>query len=87
MLGQIAPMDSALAGDHHLNHWAWNHINGGIALDKPLLLPDGSKVIVRIEAAPEPAENLTAVPGQTLQETFPFFGQWADRMDPTDSAE
>ena len=59
--------------------------NGGIALDNPLPLPEGSKVIVRIEEAPmEPS------PGgadRAFQDAFPFIGQWADRTDIPDSAE
>jgi len=61
--------------------------NGGIALDKPLPLPEGSKVIVRVEMSPQPVEGSESSPEQSLQEIFPFFGQWADRTDIPDSAE
>jgi hypothetical protein len=62
--------------------------NGGIALDKPLELPEGSQVIVRIEtASPETASQPDESVIRSLRAAFPFVGQWADRGDIPDSAE
>ncbi len=62
--------------------------NGGIALDKPLPLPDGSKVVVQVEV------ETASAPTEGTQESslaeftsLPFFGQWSDREDMADSAE
>ena len=62
--------------------------NGGIALDKPLPLPDGSKVVVQVEIETPAVENQT-IPENGSEEfaSLPFFGQWADREDMADSAE
>ena len=48
---------------------------------------DDSKVTVRIETASQVTESPTKAAHESLQETFPFFGQWADRTDIPDSAE
>jgi hypothetical protein len=61
--------------------------NGGIALDKPVPLPDGSKVVVQIEtAAPDDSSQQDDEAVQALKAAFPFVGQWADRDDMADSA-
>jgi hypothetical protein len=62
--------------------------NGGIALDKPLPLPEGSKVVVQVEIETPTAENQTTTEGSSEAfASLPFFGQWADRDDMADSAE
>jgi hypothetical protein len=61
---------------------------GGIVLDKPLELPEGSRVIVHIEPAPAGAAGMPVNNAmQSLQSAFPFIGQWADRDGLPDSAE
>ena len=62
--------------------------NGGIALDNPLPLPDGSKVRVQVEIEAPATANPT-FSENTAEEfaSLPFFGQWADRIDIPDSAE
>ena len=61
---------------------------GGIALDRPLELPEGSQVIVRIETASlEAASPQEPDAIEKLRAAFPFVGQWADRNDIPDSAE
>ena len=61
--------------------------NGGIALDKPLPLPEGSKVTVQIETtAPEASNQQDDEAIRALKAEFPFIGQWADREDIQDSS-
>jgi hypothetical protein len=58
---------------------------GDIIFSKPLSLPDGTEVIVRIE--PLMAER--SIPVSTANEDFtalPFFGMWSDREAMSDSA-
>lgn len=63
-------------------------LNGTIALDKPVQLPDGSKLVVQIETTSPAGEDSKACPPQPpFHEAFPFIGQWADRTDLPDSAE
>lgn len=52
---------------------------GAIALDHPLPLHDGAKVVVRIAEVGEPAtpQKLTEAEFQSLE----FIGEWADRID------
>lgn len=68
--------------------------NGGIALEKPLALPDGARVIVRVETAPVGSDAAdgsvaTDLPRdlEPIRRTLPFIGQWADRTDLGDSTE
>ena len=62
--------------------------NGGIALDRPLPLPDGSKVLVQVEIETPAAANQTAEEAASAAfAALPFFGQWSDRTDIPDSAE
>lgn len=60
---------------------------GGIAFDKPLPLPEGSKVIVHVETIDIEASSATQDETNDLAAAFPFFGLWADRTDIPDSAE
>jgi hypothetical protein len=63
-------------------------INGGIALDNPLPIPDGSKIIVQVEVqTPTTAPDLTSEESSSAFAALPFFGQWADRTDLPDSVE
>ena len=58
---------------------------GGIVFSKPLVLPEGTEVVVHIEplvasrqaAAPDVGEDFAALP---------FFRMWAEREDMSDSA-
>jgi len=61
--------------------------NGAIALDNPLPLPDGSKVLVKVEV--QPATQSQNQQGNVVPDfaALPFFGLWADRTDMVDSAE
>jgi hypothetical protein len=63
--------------------------NGGIALDNPLPLPEGSKVVVHVEVASTETTPKSSPPDVSAEifAAFPFFGQWADRQDIPDSAE
>jgi hypothetical protein len=57
---------------------------GAIVLSKPLPLPEGTEVSVRIE--PVSARDTPAVPQEQDQvSSTPFFGMWADREDMADS--
>ena len=57
--------------------------DGQLVLSRPLGLPDGTDVVVRIEPL------VTAQPAVSTEEEFsslPFFGMWADREDMADAA-
>jgi hypothetical protein len=59
--------------------------HGGIVFGKPLALPEGTEVVVRIEPVVTEQES----PVGTRQEGFAdlaFFGMWADRSDMADGA-
>jgi hypothetical protein len=63
--------------------------DGAIELERPLALPDGTVVEVRVQP------KATAEPGYRLEEeplvedisTLPFVGMWKDRADMADSVE
>ena len=60
--------------------------DGGIVFARPVKLPDGIKVIVRIETTPDlVAQNESAIDLDFA--SLPFFGMWADREEMSDSAE
>jgi hypothetical protein len=60
--------------------------SGAIALDRPLPLQDGQKVVVRIEELPAiPIAPLPFNRAEFLSQ--PFFGQWGDRADPGNSED
>jgi hypothetical protein len=56
---------------------------GNIVLTEPVQMPEGTEVIVRVEAA-ESQQNDIAAKGDLT--ALPFVGMWADREDMTDSA-
>ena len=64
--------------------------NGGIVLSKPLSLPEGTEVRVRIERVdPMPVDG-SDTPDTDSNEvedfaSLPCFGMWADREDMRDS--
>ena len=60
--------------------------NGAIALDRPVSLQDGQKVIVCIEVAPPLPLTSTPPPAEEFLR-HEFFGQWADRCDLGSSEE
>jgi hypothetical protein len=55
--------------------------SGGIVFDKPLPLPEGTEVFVRIE--PVEDKTMSAANGDEF-ENLPFFGMWADRDEMND---
>jgi hypothetical protein len=57
---------------------------GAIVLPKPLPLPDGTEVTVRIERV-SGGDAPAAVASDEFA-SVPFFGMWADRADMADSA-
>ena len=65
--------------------------NGGIVLSKPLLLPEGIKVRIQIEAIDTDShvqgdDSQNTVPDESEAFTsLPCFGMWADREDMRDS--
>lgn len=63
--------------------------DGAIELERPLALPDGTTVEVRVqpEAASEPGYRLEAEPLVEDISTLPAFGMWRDRDDMTDSVD
>jgi hypothetical protein len=56
--------------------------DGAIVLPRPLPLPEGTEVTVRIEAVAAGKPAMAA--GETT--STPFFGMWSDRQDLADSA-
>ncbi len=58
--------------------------DGAIVLTKPLPLPEGTEVTVRIEAASGSEEEVAAIGGGFL--SLAFFGMWAERADMDDSS-
>lgn len=56
-----------------------------IVLTKPLPLPEGTEVAVRIEAV-TPADDRPAAAGNGDFTSLAFFGMWSDRQDMADSA-
>jgi len=59
-------------------------LSGGIALQKPLDLAEGTEVIVQVETLEQkekPSEPQEKLP------LLPFFGMWADREDMADSSQ
>ncbi len=61
-------------------------VDGAISLDRPLPIANGSQVVVRVETATTPhlTENQ---PSTEDLSAHPFFGQWADRKDISDSGD
>lgn len=59
--------------------------NGQIVLAQPLRLPDGTAVLVQVEAAAAKTSTIGSATGEF--ETQPFFGLWADRDDMALAAE
>ncbi|MCC6444970.1 MAG: hypothetical protein IT210_16130 [Armatimonadetes bacterium] len=59
--------------------------NGNIVLKDPLDLPDGTAVVIEIEAitAEHPVSDSKS---DSEFISLPFFGMWADREDMNDSA-
>ena len=58
---------------------------GGIILSKPLALPDGTEVVVRIEPRiAEPAAEASKDDEDLA--SLPFFGMWEDRADMSDAS-
>lgn len=57
---------------------------GAIVLSKPLPLPEGTEVTVRIDSAAETAHDESSGATDTFV-SLPFFGMWADRYDMVDS--
>jgi len=55
--------------------------SGGIVLDEPINLPEGTEVIVYV--APVNHEGVSASNGDEFE--LPFFGMWADRDEMSDS--
>ena len=58
--------------------------DGGIVLAKPLTLPDGTEVVVRIESLEAAEQTGTHWKDEDFVR-LPFFGMWADREDMRDS--
>ncbi len=56
---------------------------GAIVLPKPLPLPEGTEVSIRIEAIH--GGKTPPAPPQGEFASLPFFGMWADRDDMADS--
>ena len=59
--------------------------HGTIVFDEPLALPDGTRVVVRIEE--EAAEPIGEAEAPAKFTSLPFFGMWADRDDLPESVE
>ena len=57
-------------------------LSGGIVLDEPIDLPEGTEVFVHIE--PVAHEGASATNGDDF-EHLPFFGMWSDRDEMNDS--
>ncbi|MGZ8843338.1 MAG: hypothetical protein ACXW18_06720 [Pyrinomonadaceae bacterium] len=55
--------------------------SGGIVLDEPIDLPEGTEVLVRIEPV---GDNKASATNAGDFENLPFFGMWADREDMSD---
>lgn len=61
---------------------------GGIAFDRPLSLPDGAKVTVRVEVTSDtPVVDEAVQPADPTSRSLPFIGQWADRDDLGESSD
>lgn len=62
--------------------------NGGIVLPRPLALPDGTEVVVRVEPLASRESEVTADPPVDREELagVPFFGMWEGRADMGDGA-
>lgn len=60
--------------------------DGAIAFDNPLALPEGSRVIARVEVDLSSPEMSAGKLSTAEFRALPFFGQWADRTDLLDSA-
>lgn len=58
---------------------------GAIVLSKPLPLPEGTEVSVRIEPVSGKEKPANGPKEEPIAST-PFFGMWADREDMADSA-
>jgi hypothetical protein len=58
--------------------------HGGIVFAKPLSLPEGTDVVVRIEPVAAEPSSETSIRGADFL-SLPFFGMWADRPDMDDS--
>src|SRR5262245_50090439 len=75
--------DENTSGDRPMTFIEHGLVQGGqIILPKPLALPEGTEVVVHIEAVTQPA-------GRSSAESFtslPFFAMWAGREDMADSA-
>jgi hypothetical protein len=56
-----------------------------IEFSRPLSLPEGTEVEVRIEPLDEDAPTNDTLDPERLVD-FPFFGMWADRAEMQDSA-
>jgi len=56
--------------------------SGNVVLDEPINLPEGTEVIVHVEAVTH--EGVSASNGDEF-EHLPFFGMWADRDEMSDS--
>lgn len=54
---------------------------GAIVLARPLGLPDGTEVVVQIEAL---EQGIDSVAAKRDPRSLPFFGMWADRADMND---
>jgi hypothetical protein len=59
--------------------------SGSIILDEPLALPEGTPVVVQIEAVAQGTHERVRDEDEELT-ALPFFGMWADRADMADSA-
>ena len=57
---------------------------GAIVLAKPLPLPEGTEVTVRIETASGPTASSDASGSEEFA-SLPFFGMWANREDLADT--
>ena len=58
--------------------------SGGIVLNEPIDLPEGTEVIVHVE--PIIREDVSAGNGDEFK-SLPFFGMWADRDEMSDTVE
>lgn len=58
---------------------------GAIVLPKPLPLPEGTEVTIRIETIHDDKSSSGVSMGEFA--SLPFFGMWADRNDMADSAQ
>jgi hypothetical protein len=59
--------------------------SGGIVFEEPLMLPEGTEVVVSIETLADEDEPTDATADEDFA-ALPFFGMWADREDMADSA-